>query len=162
MAWKAPILVLALLALLVGGCGESEDMGPGHMNRGQMQRHMNGHRAATRARMHHRAAMRHRAMMVRRHHRQMMRRHRAAMRRLHAREARRAAAAARAQEASAEAEASECDPNYSGACLDPYASDYDCEGGSGNGPDYTGEVTVVGVDHYGLDADGDGIGCESY
>jgi len=63
-------------------------------------------------------------------------------------------------EESAEAEASECDPNYSGACLDPYASDYDCEGGSGNGPDYTGPVSVVGVDHYGLDADGDGYGCE--
>ncbi len=56
--------------------------------------------------------------------------------------------------------AEECDPNYSG-CLDPNASDYDCEGGSGNGPDYTGEVQVLGVDHYGLDADSDGIGCES-
>jgi len=60
-----------------------------------------------------------------------------------------------------EESASECDPNYSG-CLDPYASDYDCEGGSGNGPDYTGTVTVLGVDHYGLDADGDGVGCEPY
>ncbi|HEX5527901.1 MAG TPA: hypothetical protein VFX44_11990 [Solirubrobacterales bacterium] len=154
MSWKA-LIVAALAALvLASGCGESEDMGPGHMDQGQMQRHMKGHRAAMRARM------RHRAMMARRHHRQMMRRHRQAMRRLHAREARRAAAAARAEE-TAEAEASECDPNYSGACLDPYASDYDCEGGSGNGPDYTGEVTVIGVDHYGLDADGDGIGCES-
>ncbi len=57
-------------------------------------------------------------------------------------------------------EASECDPNYSGACLDPYASDYDCAGGSGDGPEYTGPVTVVGEDHYGLDADGDGYGCE--
>ncbi len=56
-------------------------------------------------------------------------------------------------------EASECDPNYSG-CLDPYASDYDCEGGSGDGPMYTGTVEVLGVDHYGLDSDGDGIGCE--
>jgi hypothetical protein len=56
--------------------------------------------------------------------------------------------------------AEECDPNYSG-CLDPNASDYDCEGGSGNGPDYTGEVQVLGVDHYGLDADGDGVGCEA-
>lgn len=55
----------------------------------------------------------------------------------------------------------ECDPNYEGACLDPKASDYDCEGGSGDGPDYTGEVTVVGVDEFGLDADGDGIGCEA-
>lgn len=56
--------------------------------------------------------------------------------------------------------ASECDPNYSG-CLDPNASDYDCEGGSGDGPMYTGTVEVLGVDHYGLDADGDGIGCEA-
>jgi hypothetical protein len=58
-------------------------------------------------------------------------------------------------------EESACDPNYEGACLDPNASDYDCEAGSGNGPDYTGEVRVVGEDHFGLDADGDGIGCES-
>jgi len=61
----------------------------------------------------------------------------------------------------AEEEASGCDPNYAGACLDPYASDYDCAGGSGNGPDYTGTVTVVGEDHYGLDADGDRTGCEA-
>ena len=64
------------------------------------------------------------------------------------------------EEAEEEAEASECDPNYSGACLDPYASDYDCEGGSGDGPYYTGPVEVVGVDHYGLDREGDGYGCE--
>jgi hypothetical protein len=68
------------------------------------------------------------------------------------------------QEVAAEEEGaeSECDPNYSDACLDPYSSDYDCEGGSGNGPDYTGTVTVVGEDHYELDADGDGVGCEPY
>jgi hypothetical protein len=53
----------------------------------------------------------------------------------------------------------DCDPNYSG-CLDPNASDYDCRGGGGNGPLYTGPVTVRGNDHYGLDADGDGEGCE--
>lgn len=90
------------------------------------------------------------------------RRHQAEARQLQAEEAERAAAEeAEAQEAAAEEEASACDPNYAGACLDPYASDYDCEGGSGNGPDYTGTVTVVGEDHYGLDADGDGIGCEA-
>ncbi len=55
-----------------------------------------------------------------------------------------------------------CDPNYSGACLDPNAYDYDCAGGEGNGPDYTGTVTVVGEDHYGLDRDGDRTGCEPY
>lgn len=65
-------------------------------------------------------------------------------------------------EESEEAEASECDPNYAGACLDPSVYDYDCAGGSGDGPDYTGPVTVVGEDHYGLDSDGDGSGCESY
>jgi hypothetical protein len=53
-----------------------------------------------------------------------------------------------------------CDPNYAGACLDPNSPDYDCEGGSGNGPDYTGPVRVVGNDPHGLDADGDGLGCE--
>jgi hypothetical protein len=69
----------------------------------------------------------------------------------------------RAQEEAEEAEeleAERCDPNYSG-CLDPNASDYDCIGGSGDGPLYTGEVIVLGVDHYGLDANGNGIGCEA-
>jgi hypothetical protein len=53
-----------------------------------------------------------------------------------------------------------CDLNYSGACLDPSASDYDCEGGTGDGPEYSGTVQVVGTDHYGLDSDGDAQGCE--
>ena len=55
---------------------------------------------------------------------------------------------------------SDCDPNYSGACV-PIASDVDCAGGSGNGPAYvSGPVTVIGKDIYGLDRDGNGIGCE--
>src|SRR5262249_13036698 len=54
----------------------------------------------------------------------------------------------------------DCDPNYTGACLKPDSSDYDCAGGSGDGPDYTGPVQVVGDDHYGLDRDGDGYACE--
>ncbi len=53
-----------------------------------------------------------------------------------------------------------CDPNYSGACLDPNSADYDCAGGSGDGPDYTGRVEVVGDDHFDLDRDGDGVACE--
>jgi hypothetical protein len=52
-----------------------------------------------------------------------------------------------------------CDPNYSG-CLKPNVSDYDCAGGEGDGPYYTGEVQVLGDDHYELDRDGDGIACE--
>ena len=56
---------------------------------------------------------------------------------------------------------SDCDPNYEGQCLDPNSPDYDCQGGTGNGPDYTGPVMVVGDDHFGLDRDGDGAACES-
>jgi hypothetical protein len=60
-----------------------------------------------------------------------------------------------------ESASSGCDPNYSGACV-PIASDVDCSGGSGNGPEYVrGPVTVIGQDIYGLDNDNDGIGCES-
>ncbi len=82
---------------------------------------------------------------------------------LSAREEREAEQEARRVEEQAAEEAEqtpeECDPNYSG-CLDPNAVDYDCAGGSGDGPLYTGTVEVLGVDHYGLDADGDGIGCD--
>jgi hypothetical protein len=53
-----------------------------------------------------------------------------------------------------------CHPSYRGRCLDPNASDYDCIGGSGNGPKYTGLVRVVGPDVFRLDADHDGWGCE--
>lgn len=52
-----------------------------------------------------------------------------------------------------------CHPSYSG-CLDPNVSDYDCAGGSGNGPYYTGKVKVIGPDIFGLDRDHDGWGCE--
>jgi hypothetical protein len=55
-----------------------------------------------------------------------------------------------------------CHPSYEGACLDPSASDYDCEGGTGDGPKYTGYVEVIGADEYGLDRDGDGAACEAY
>jgi micrococcal nuclease len=55
---------------------------------------------------------------------------------------------------------SQCNSNYSG-CLKKNAGDYDCAGGSGNGPNYTGVVQVLGYDEYGLDRDGDGLACES-
>jgi FKBP-type peptidyl-prolyl cis-trans isomerase len=157
-------LALVLIAAVVslGGCGESDETSEGQSQQVRLEQAKLQRAAAHRAKMrqHARAA-------ARRHHRQVMaRRHRA---RVRAEEAeRRAAEAAEAEavaaeeEGATEEEASECDPNYSGACLDPYASDYDCEGGSGNGPEYTGTVTVVGEDHYGLDADSDGTGCEPY
>ena len=61
--------------------------------------------------------------------------------------------------APAPAPPSNCNPNYSG-CV-PNDSDVDCAGGSGNGPSYvSGPVQVLGSDPYGLDSDGDGVGCE--
>jgi hypothetical protein len=51
-----------------------------------------------------------------------------------------------------------CHPSYSG-CV-PMASDVDCAGGSGDGPEYTGMVTVIGTDEYDLDSDNDGVACE--
>jgi hypothetical protein len=103
--------------------------------------------------------------------RAQLRRERAQARRERAR-ARRARAAARRererelqrQEEAAATEpepepAANCHPSYD-PCLDPNASDYDCAGGSGDGPKYTGYVTVKGPDEYDLDSDGDGTGCE--
>jgi hypothetical protein len=59
--------------------------------------------------------------------------------------------------------AGSCTPGYS-PCLPLGPSDYDCAGGSGNGPAYTrpGVVyRVKGSDPYDLDSDADGFGCES-
>ncbi len=56
--------------------------------------------------------------------------------------------------------ARKCHPSYKLRCLKSNAYDYDCIGGSGNGPLYTGRVKVVGPDVFRLDADHDGWGCE--
>ncbi|MBO9533631.1 MAG: hypothetical protein J7513_11735 [Solirubrobacteraceae bacterium] len=83
-----------------------------------------------------------------------------AAKRAAARQAREAARLAEEAEASS-GSSDACDPNYSGACLDPEASDYDCAGGSGDGPEYVdGPVEVVGSDPFDLDRDSDGVGCE--
>ncbi len=53
-----------------------------------------------------------------------------------------------------------CTAGYS-PCLPP-ASDYDCAGGSGDGPAYAnGPIYITGSDPYDLDNDGDGVACES-
>lgn len=55
---------------------------------------------------------------------------------------------------------SNCTSGYS-PCLAP-AYDYDCAGGSGDGPEYAyGPIYVTGSDPYDLDRDGDGVACES-
>lgn len=59
------------------------------------------------------------------------------------------------------APSSNCDSNYADACV-PIASDVDCAGGSGDGPEYVqGPVTVVGDDVYDLNRDDDNIACDS-
>jgi len=60
------------------------------------------------------------------------------------------------------APASNCDPAYPDNCLRDGIGDYDCAGGSGNGPNYVqGPVKVLPPDPFRLDADGDGVGCQS-
>ncbi len=60
--------------------------------------------------------------------------------------------------------ASNCTPGYSPCLVYHGGADYDCYGGGGNGPYYTAPgvvYTVTGSDPYRLDADNDGMGCES-
>jgi hypothetical protein len=54
---------------------------------------------------------------------------------------------------------SNCTPGYS-PCIPP-GPDVDCLGGGGDGPRFVqGPVQVTGSDPYGLDSDGNGVGCE--
>ena len=56
----------------------------------------------------------------------------------------------------------QCDPSYPDVCLDPAVEDYDCAGGSGNGPEYVeGPIRVRPPDPFDLDREGDGWGCEN-
>jgi hypothetical protein len=56
--------------------------------------------------------------------------------------------------------ASSCHPSYKGVCLRQNRGDYDCAGGSGDGPNYVRPpFRVVGPDEFGLDRDHDGRGC---
>ncbi len=56
-----------------------------------------------------------------------------------------------------------CDPAYPDVCLHDGIGDYDCAGGTGNGPNYVdGPIRVLPPDPFDLDGnDNDGIGCES-
>lgn len=144
----------ALLAAIVLGCGSSSD---GTTDTPASDAHQAQARAKAKAKA--RAAHRRQARI-----RARLQAHRTAIHQeqaeQHQAESEDAEARLAEKESAASEEASsECDPNYSG-CLSPAASDYDCEGGSGDGPEYTGTVTVTGEDHYGLDSDSDRVGCE--
>jgi hypothetical protein len=147
------LAVVGFLILTGVGCG-SGTSSAAKTEQARVSQHARRQAAERRAIRHHRSEVRARRAAAR-----------ARARRAKAQLIRTEEAEARQQAATEEAETPEesaegCDPNYSGACLNPYSSDYDCEGGSGNGPDYTGTVAVVDEDHFGLDADGDGVGCE--
>jgi hypothetical protein len=54
-----------------------------------------------------------------------------------------------------------CDPSYPDVCLQDGIGDYDCAGGSGNGPNYvSGPIRVLPPDPFGLDGNNDGYGCQ--
>lgn len=58
-----------------------------------------------------------------------------------------------------------CEPSYPNVCIPIGSADYDCAGGSGNGPNYIqGPIQVrwdvPNPDPHGLDRDRDGWGCE--
>ena len=63
--------------------------------------------------------------------------------------------AAPAPKPAVDSTARRCDPNYSGYCVPIVSYDLDCK-------DIRHSVNVVGSDHHRFDADGDGLGCESY
>ncbi len=64
--------------------------------------------------------------------------------------------------ATTNAPARNCDSAYPDVCLHDGIGDYDCAGGSGNGPNYVdGPIRVRPPDPFGLDADHDGEGCET-
>ena len=146
-----------VLLLLVGGAGCGSDDGSEAQEAAEVQREF---REAKRQVAIRQARAQARREARRRRIRLEVKREREARRREARRREAREARAVEAEEAEAEESASSCDPNYAGACLDPAASDYDCEGGSGDGPYYTGIVTVTGEDRHGLDSDSDGVGCE--
>jgi hypothetical protein len=157
------LAVLGAIAVTAFGCGDSKSEPTNTPAQAGAELRQN-HRQAAR---HHarmlvrRQAFRQRARAAahRRAHVEAQRERQAEERQVRHEESEAAEEAERVAEAPAE-ESSECDPNYTGACLNPAAYDYDCEGGSGDGPEYTGTVTVVGEDHFGLDSDSDGVGCE--
>lgn len=171
------VAVVLAAALLVSGC-DAADPGPDEASASKAEAARQHQAAKAKRQAKQRAARLKAARAERRrraaHRRAVQRRRAIERRRRAARKAAEAKARQRAAEKAAQEEAerrareeaepappeSNCHPSYEGACLDPSMSDYDCAGGSGDGPAYTGPVRVVGPDEYGLDRDGDGYACE--
>lgn len=156
----AALTTLVITALTVVGCGSESSDGAETQRAAEVQQareRAREHAVQRRAEARRESRVRARQAKARQARLIAVREERAEQRKAETEEA---AAIIAEEEAAAEEESSECDPSYAGACLDRFASDYDCEGGSGDGPLYTGTVSVVGEDHYGLDANSNGVGCE--
>jgi hypothetical protein len=85
--------------------------------------------------------------------RERRRARRAAQKRRERRAARQRAQAQAPAQPDEPAPSADCAPGYS-PCVPPYPPDVDC-------PDVNGPITVTGDDPHRLDADNDGVGCES-
>ncbi|WP_322770704.1 hypothetical protein [Frankia sp. Cr1] len=73
-----------------------------------------------------------------------------------------AAPAPRPATTAAAAPAGNCDPAYPDVCLHDGIGDYDCAGGTGDGPNYVrGPLRVRSPDPFKLDGNHDGTGCEN-
>jgi hypothetical protein len=170
----APIVVLVLIGAAAGGGSDGGDGGSGgeaQLAAGQpatttdepsaAEREARRERRRARERRHARARRRAAARRRAEARREAAARRRAAERRAERRRERERERERERQAAAAAPAESNCDPSYEGDCLDPNASDYDCAGGSGDGPEYAdGPIQVVGDDHFDLDRDGDGAACE--
>jgi hypothetical protein len=159
-----PFAIVVLIAYAAGG-GDGDGDRSSHEARVVAQQHTTAPAESSAAE--HEARRERRRARARARRRAEARREAAARRRAEARREQRAAERRRQREREREAAAaassseSSCDSSYSGDCLDPGASDYDCAGGSGDGPEYAqGPIQVVGDDHFDLDRDGDGTACE--
>jgi hypothetical protein len=155
---KKAALVFVALVVMGGACDLDSDGGnqrSGGFGTGSLGR---GGAGVRQARIERRIEARRERLQERRRLARLERRRQARLAAQRERQRQRRQQAAEAAAAIAETEES-CTDGYD-PCLPP-AADYDCENGTGDGPAYTGYVTVTGSDPYGLDSDGDGAGCES-
>jgi hypothetical protein len=162
--WIKIIVPVVILLVIVGAVSDGDDSSDLPTTTSSQAVHAAKREARRAAAANRRAAIRRqRQALVIKRRRAAAKRAQIQAQRARARAARQAALAEQAQQKTAPppvaSSTSDCDPNYSG-CLDPNALDYDCEGGSGDGPEYTGSVQVLGDDHYDLDSNGNGTGCE--
>jgi hypothetical protein len=149
-------IVLTIGPLILAGCGGDDDSGSPETSGPTGPTGPSGPSAAERE-----ARREERKEARRERRKEAIRQARREARRQARREAQRQARQEAQEEAAQEQAAPEdggatqanCEPGYT-PCVPTYPPDVDC-------PDVGGPVTVTGSDPHGLDADGDGVGCET-